>query len=103
MKDQKVYLTLILIIVSWIIGDSLDFLVGKEMKDHCPRCGSDQRITHKIRFNPWPHYVIKTSRSKYDIKNEEFIIMSYLWHSQRQGDSDATRFTWIYNQTQKLK
>ena len=67
--------------------------------------GGDQRITHKIKLSSDSYYIIKASRvsMKWYKHRKKSIVMSYQWHSLRQGNTNAIRFTWIIIKPKKKK
>ena len=64
----------------------------------------DQRITHKINWVPI-HITSRLLRSsmKWYIHREESIVMSYRWHSLRQGNTDAIWLTWTIIKTERVR
>ena len=60
-----------------------------------PWIGGNQRIVHKSRFlvSSTLHHQDNSSMKWYR-ETHNSIVMSYRWHSQRQGSFDAFRLTW---------
>jgi len=68
-----------------------------------PWSGGNQRINHKI--NSVPIHITSSRLLQASMKwykhMEESIVMSYRWHSLREGNTDAIWLTWIIIKTKR--